>query len=273
MSHTVEVTRLGEYISQVTFADASRENQLCWAAVDELAEVLEACRQNGSRVVVLCSGLEGHWLEHAWLRDLSNGVEGKELTGEGVGWFKVQQELTHEDIISVAAISGDSSGGGAELGWACDLRVAEEQARFSQPEINMGLTTGIGGCTRLSRLAGRTTAAEMVYTGRPISAERLYQLGAINQLAKRGGAIAEALEIAERLASKPQEALRGLKRILNDGAEMPLQSALEFEQSVFQSIVVTEKARTEMARVQAEYDSGETVASVNQYSIWEDSLG
>jgi enoyl-CoA hydratase/carnithine racemase len=270
MSYSIEVSQAGEHISQVTFTDAARENQLCWAAVDELARVLESCRAGGNRVIVLCSGLEGHWLEHAWLQDLSDGIEGKEQTGQGTGWFKVQQELTHEDIISIAAISGDSSGGGAELGWACDLRIAERQARFSQPEINMSLTTGIGGCTRLSRLAGRATAAEMVYTGKPVSAERLYQLGAINQVAEAGTAVAEAMQTAERLSQKSPIALSGLKRILNEGADMPLPSALELEQGVFQSTVVSDAARTDMSRIQANYNRGATIASVNGYSTWKD---
>jgi enoyl-CoA hydratase/carnithine racemase len=269
MSYSIEVTQLGEKISQISFTDAARENQLCWGAIDELAEELENCRESGSRVIVLCSGLAGHWFEHAWLQDLCDGLDGREQTGLGTGWFKAQQELTHEDVISIAAISGDSSGGGAELGWACDLRVAESQARFSQPEINMSLTTGIGGCTRLSRLAGKTLAAEMVYMGKAVSADRLYQLGAINQMVEKGAAIEESLLIAERLSQKSGEALRGLKRILNEGADMSLPSALEFEQGVFQSVVGSDKARSDMDRVQAAYNRGETVASVNEYSPWD----
>jgi enoyl-CoA hydratase/carnithine racemase len=238
----------------LTFSDPQRENQICWAAVDDIARQLRQCREQGARVVVLASGLAGHWLEHAWLQDLSNGIEGLEQTGSGAGWFSAMDELTHESVISIAAISGDSSGGGAELGWACDLRIAEIQAHFSQPEINMGLTTGIGGCSRLSRLAGRSTATEMVLTGKPVSAQRLYELGAINQVVAAGQSLAAALEIAADLAHKSPPALAGLKRILANNDSAPLGAALRYEQEVFQSVVVTDAAAAGMQRVQSGYD-------------------
>jgi enoyl-CoA hydratase/carnithine racemase len=244
----------GDSIAVLTFSDPQRDNQLCWAAVDDIARQLRLCREQGARVVVLASGLAGHWLEHAWLQDLSNGIQGLEQTGSGAGWFSAMDELAHESVISIAAISGNSSGGGAELGWACDLRIAETQARFSQPEINMGLTTGIGGCSRLARLAGRSAATEMVLTGKPQSAQRLYELGAINQVVAAGQSLGTALEMAADLAQKSPLALAGLKRILANNDNAPLGAALRYEQEVFQSVVVTEDAVAGMQRVQSGYD-------------------
>jgi enoyl-CoA hydratase/carnithine racemase len=245
---------IADAIAVVTFSDPARNNQVCWAAVDELGETLRDCRESGARVVILASGLDGHWLQHAWLQDLLDGVQGKEQTGTGLGWFGVQEELAHESVVSIAAISGDASGGGAELGWACDIRIAERQARFSQPEVDMGLTTGIGGCSRLARLAGRATATDMVLTGRPLSAQRLYDLGAISRLVAAGEALAGALELARSLVCRSPAALAGLKRILADASDLPLTEALQHEQAVFQSVVVTGEALTGMQRVQSGYD-------------------
>jgi enoyl-CoA hydratase/carnithine racemase len=255
MGHTINVDWTGDSIVVLTFSDPARANQLCWAAIDALAEQLKHCRESGARVVILASCLAGHWLEHAWLRDLCNGVEGLEQTGTGAGWFSAMQELAHEDIISIAAISGDCSGGGAELGWACDLRIAETQARFSQPEINLGLTTGIGGSSRLARLAGRATAAEMVLTGRPLGAQRLYDLGAINQVVPAGQALRVALVLAKELAEKSLAASAGLKRILAKNDDAPLHEAMRHEQEVFQSVVITDQARVGMLKAQSAYDS------------------
>lgn len=254
MSHSLEVTWPHAGVAVVTFSDPPRGNQLCWAAVDALGDQLKQCREAGARVLVLASGLAGHWLEHAWLRDLSNGVQGLAQTGTGAGWFTAQAELAHESVISIAAMSGDSSGGGAELGWACDLRIAEIHAWFSQPEIDMGLTTGIGGCSRLARLAGRSTAAEMVLTGAPLPAQRLYELGAINRLVPAGQSLAVALELAAALADKSPLATAGLKRILAVADTVPLDEALRFEQEVFQSVVVSARASMGMEQVQARYD-------------------
>ncbi len=254
MSHTINLDWTGDSIAVLTFCDPLRANQLCWAAIDAMAAQLTHCRQSGARVVILASGLAGHWLEHAWLRDLSNGVEGLEQTGTGAGWFSAMEELAHEDVISIAAISGACSGGGAELGWACDLRIAETQASFSQPEIDMGLTTGIGGSSRLARLAGRATATEMVLTGRPLGAQRLYDLGAINRVVPAGQALPVALEWARELAAKSFAASAGFKRILAKNDEAPLREALRYEQEVFQSVVITDQARAGMLETQAAYD-------------------
>jgi enoyl-CoA hydratase/carnithine racemase len=254
MSHSITVAWTGNHIAVLTFSDPLRTNQLCWAAIDALGEQLKHCRESGARVVIVASGLAGHWLEHAWLRDLSNGIEGLEQTGSGAGWFSSMQELAHEDVISIAAISGDCSGGGAELGWACDLRVAEVQANFSQPEIDMGLTTGIGGSSRLARLAGRATATEMVLTGMPVGAQRLYDLGAVNRVVPAGQALQAALELALDLAEKSPTASAGLKRILAKNDDAPLHEAMRHEQEVFQSVVVTDQARADMLKTQAAYD-------------------
>lgn len=255
MSHAIAASWHGDSIAVLSFSDPPRYNQLCWAAIDALAAQLRHCREAGARVVILASGLQGHWLQHAWLRDLSNGVQGREQTGAGAGWFTSLDELAHESVISIAAISGDCSGGGAELGWACDLRIAEAQAHFSQPEIAMGLTTGIGGTSRLARLAGRTTATEMVLSGKPVSAQRLYELGAINRVVAAGQALPAALEQAAELAARPPAALVGLKRILSMNDSLPLAEALRYEQDVFQSIVVTDRAIAGMEAAQNRYDN------------------
>jgi enoyl-CoA hydratase/carnithine racemase len=254
VSHSIAVDWPGERIAVVTFSDPARNNQICWAAIDALGNQLKECREAGARVVVLASGLEGHWLEHAWLQDLINGVQGLEQTGTGAGWFNTLEELGHESVISIAAISGDCSGGGAELGWGCDIRVAESQACFSQPEINMGITTGIGGSSRLAKLAGRATATEMVLSGAPMGAQRLYDLGAINKVVSAGQALASALEWAIALSDKSPTAVTGLKQILAASDDASLSEAMRREQQVFQSVVVTEQAVAGMQKIQSEYD-------------------
>jgi enoyl-CoA hydratase/carnithine racemase len=254
VSHSIEVDWPVERVAVVTFSDPARNNQICWAAIDALGNQLKECRESGARVMVLASGLEGHWLEHAWLQDLINGVQGLEQTGTGAGWFNALEELAHESVISIAAISGDCSGGGAELGWGCDIRVAESQAYFSQPEINMGITTGIGGSSRLAKLAGRATATEMVLTGTPMRAQRLYELGAINRVVSAGQALASALEWAIEMSDKPPTAVAGLKQILAASDDASLSEAMRHEQQVFQSVVVTEQALAGMQKVQSGYD-------------------
>jgi len=255
VTHTIETDWIDDRIAVVSFSDVPRRNQMSWAAVDELGALLQKHREAGARVVILASALPGQWLQHAWLQDLSNSVDSLPITGSGVGWFSILDEVTHVDTVSIAAISGDTSGGGAEIGWACDFRIAEQQVMFSQPEVNIGLTTGIGGSTRLTHLAGRTVATEMVLTGRAMPAQRLYDLGAVNRVVASGEALSTAIELARDLACKSPLAVRGLNKILACSEQAPLREALEHEQTVFQSVVVSEDARRGMRSTQARYDA------------------
>jgi enoyl-CoA hydratase/carnithine racemase len=241
-------------VATLRFADADSKNRLSWAAIDELGDALQNSRKSGARVIVLTSGLPGHWFQHASLEDLCAGLEGRPQTGTGNGWFTALNELSHETIVSIAAISGDSSGGGAELGWACDLRIAERQVHIAQMEVDAGLTTGIGGCSRLMRLAGVTTTTEMVLTGKAISSQRLFDLGAITEVVDQGASDSRALKIANELILKSTAALAGLKRILRRAEELPLSEALAFEQQTFQEVVSIDSTLSAMKHYLATTD-------------------
>lgn len=249
-----------EGVGLLRFADPGRGNQLCWAAVDELGDRLVQCREDGVRVVVIASALEGHWLEHAWLRDLDNGLSGQPTTSSGSGWFRVMRELSQAPLVSIAAIAGDTCGGGCEIGWACDLRVAEVQARFAQPEIRLGIPPGVGGVSRLSALVGRTLASEMVLGGQWTDAQRVFDAGALNRLVASGQALAAAVTWATELAAQPAAALAACKQILAAAPELPLAEALANEQSIFQVTASDADSRAQIQRQQEYYDAGGTTS-------------
>ena len=249
-----------EGVALLRFADAGRANQLCWAAVDEMADLLAQCIESGVRVVVMASDLEGHWLEHAWLTDLDHGLGGEPTTSSGSGWFRVMRELSQAPLVSIAAINGDTCGGGCEIGWACDLRIAETQARFAQPEIRLGIPPGVGGVSRLSSLVGRSLASEMVLGGRWTSAPRLYAAGALNRLVEPGSALPVAIAWATELAQLPAAALAACKQSLAAVPELPLSEALANEQSVFQLTASDTRSRAQIQAQQRFYDAGGTTA-------------
>jgi len=262
MTDLVTLERPREGVGLVTFTNPARHNHGSWDAVSALGARLREAREGGARVVVLASGVPGHWIEHAWLPDLLCTLQGKPASGDPAGWFHALHELSRTPIVTIAAISGDCSGGGAELGWACDLRIAEEQACFGQPEVQIGVVTGVGGTCRLLRLVGRTATAEMVLDGAPFTARRLYELGAVNRVVLQGRALPEALAWASRLATRPAHALAGLKQMLIDAEELPLSKALENEQRLFQGVARSPEAFEGMARTQARFDAGETIRQV-----------
>jgi enoyl-CoA hydratase/carnithine racemase len=258
----VTLERPSEGVALVTMSNPEIGNFGSWDGISQLAERLKEAREGGARVTILASGVPGHWFEHAWLTDLHAMFEGKPTSGDPMGWFHALTEIAREEVVTLAAISGDCSGGGAELGWACDLRVAEEQASFGQPEVMIGVATGVGGTSRLMRLIGRTVTAEMVLDGAPLSAQRLHQLGGVNRVVPTGTAVAVALEWAERLASRPHASLTALKKMLNEAENLPLNEALANEQAIFQSVASRPEAVEGMKRTQARFDAGETPREV-----------
>lgn len=262
MADVVELDRPRDGVALVTMNLAKSLGFVSWEAVDQLARRLAEAREGGARVTVLASASPDHWYGHAWLPDLCSTIEGRPTTGDPTGWFRALDELSRTTVVTIAAVSGPCSGGGAELGWACDLRIAEERATFAQPEVMLGVPTGVGGTSRLARLIGRTVAAEMVLDGAPMSARRIYQLGGVNRVVADDSSVAVALEWAARLAGRPPEALAALKQTLIANDDLHLQAALDNEQRIFQTTAATPAALSRMRATQARFDSGESVRDV-----------
>lgn len=241
----------------ITMTNKDVNNNMTWCAVEDIANEIEISRNSGSNIFILASGLKDHWYEHAWLQDILAPYEGRQSTAPGVAWFKLLNHLTHPDIISIAAINGRSSGGGAEIGWACDLRFAEEKATFSQPEVDLNLTTGLGGTSRVVKLIGATHTAELIFGGKEFTANKMYNLGSINEVVKNGTSLEYSINWANELSRKPKEALSSLKTILKKSMDIPLGESLRNEQEIFQSIVSSDNAINKMREIQNRYFKGE----------------
>lgn len=115
----------------------------------------------------------------------------------------------------IAAVSGYALGGGCEVALACDIRIADESARFGQLEMNLGIIPGFGGTQRLARLMGGGKAKELILTGRVIDAVEAESIGLVNKVVKEGELMREAEEIAGIIAQKSPIAVRKAKRLMN----------------------------------------------------------
>jgi enoyl-CoA hydratase/carnithine racemase len=140
----------------------------------------------------------------------------------------------------VAAVSGFALGGGCELALLCDLIVASETAKFGQPEITLGIIPGGGGTQRLARVIGKQRAMELVLTGRRIDAREAERLGLVNVVAGRDEWLERALELAQRVASRPPIAARLAKLAVVAAEETGLSAGLEQEQRLYELAMATE---------------------------------
>lgn len=140
----------------------------------------------------------------------------------------------------ICAINGLALGGGFELALACDLRIASEKAKFAFPEIGLGIIPGGGGTQRLQKIVGQGIAKELLYFGDIFNAEKALQLQIVNKVVPSDELLPCALEWAERLAKKPQVALRMLKLAVNSGANVDLETGLTIETACFGNAFATE---------------------------------
>lgn len=133
----------------------------------------------------------------------------------------------------IAAVNGFALGGGCELAMACDVRIASENARFGQPEVNLGVIPGFGGTLRLSRLVGKGRAKELIFTGDMVNAQEAFRIGLANKVVAPDDLLAEARSMAAKIASKGPVAVRFAKEAIDNGQEMDQDRAGRFEADLF----------------------------------------
>ena len=140
----------------------------------------------------------------------------------------------------VCALNGDAIGAGLELALACDVRIAAEGARFSVPEVSMGLLPIAGGTQRLPRLVGRGKGLEMILTGETVTADEALRIGLVSAVVRRERLAEEAELVAQRIARRGPLAVRYAKEAVSHGIEMPLEQALRFESDLTIILQTTE---------------------------------
>lgn len=133
----------------------------------------------------------------------------------------------------IAAVNGFALGAGCELALMCDFIVADAGARLGQPELAVGIMPGAGGTQRLVRSVGKQVASLMLMTAEPLTGERAFQLGLVAELAPQGQAFVRAMELARKAARMPPKAIDATKRVLRQGADLPLEAGLALENREF----------------------------------------
>jgi len=177
------------------------------------------------------------------------------IAGADISEFKGQTPVTQRDLFHektffnsidafpkpvIAMVNGFCLGGGNELALACDLRIASENARFAQPEINLGIMCGGGGTQRLPRLIGEGRAMEMALTGDMIDAATAHKFGLVNHVYPAAELEAKTMELAEKIAEKAPIALQLSKEAVKFAARSNLDEGLRREVDLFAICFSTE---------------------------------
>ncbi|MSQ46427.1 MAG: enoyl-CoA hydratase [Ignavibacteria bacterium] len=140
----------------------------------------------------------------------------------------------------IAAINGYALGGGLELALACHIRIASENAKFGQPEVNLGVIPGYGGTQRLPRIIGIAKSTEMILTGNPIDAQEAFRLGLVSKVVPQSELILSAKKLAEIISSKGQIAIKKSLSAIHATMQEPLVIGLRTEATLFGECCATE---------------------------------
>ncbi len=154
----------------------------------------------------------------------------KDFCEKGQEVFNLIEKLSKPVI---AAINGFALGGGCELAMACHIRLASENAKFGQPEVNLGIIPGYGGTQRLTRLVNSSRSAEIILTGDIIDAGEAYRIGLINKIYPQEELLNKAFELAEKISSKSQAAVRLALKAIVGANELTLNEGQILESSLF----------------------------------------
>jgi len=255
MPAVVDVSYPVEGVAVIAFADPPMN----FGTADLAAKLSVALRDvegSGSKVVVLASDAPGYFIAHWSLELLVNAFSRPQSGRPGRRATSLHDEFASSALVTIAANNGQAWGGGAELSWACDLRIAAESATYGQPEVALGIIPGAGGTARLARLIGHAKALELVLDCRPITAREALALGAINKVVPDGRLREEALAWAAHIARWPAWALEAGKRCLVEAQDLSLTAGRRFEGQVFASVARRPGALDVMRAAQAKYDAG-----------------
>ncbi|MEU5261268.1 enoyl-CoA hydratase-related protein [Amycolatopsis sp. NPDC021455] len=146
----------------------------------------------------------------------------------------------------VAAITGYALGGGLELALAADWRVAGDNVKVGQPEIQLGVIPGAGGTQRLARLIGPSKTKDLVFTGRFVKAEEALRLGILDEVVAPDDVYAAAHKWAAQFGGGPAIALRAAKAAIDGGLDLDLENALKLESHLFAALWATEDQKNGM---------------------------
>jgi len=221
-------------------------NREMWAALDSVARRLHdrlprAVVITGAGGSAFCAGFEVN-PENPQVSELMGAVQKRDRAPaeELVRYIRgVVDHLVSLPVPLIAAINGLAYGGGAELASRCDMRVMDPAAVVCFSEVRLGLMPDWGGGVALSRLIGRSHAADLILTARRVGAEEAFRIGLTDRVSAPGRALEESLALAESIAKNGPRAVRSALEVIRRAADIQLRDALEFETMIAADLIAS----------------------------------
>ncbi|MEO1548828.1 MAG: enoyl-CoA hydratase [Pseudomonadota bacterium] len=220
-------------------------NALNSQLLGELAKALKAMDENEKVRAIVLTGSDKAFAAGADIKEMQDKSFADMFLHDHFEGPVAQITRTRKPII--AAVAGYALGGGCELALMCDFILCADNAKFGQPEINLGVIAGIGGTQRLTHQVGKSKSMEMHLTGRMMDAAEAERAGLVSRVLPLKELMPEAVKTADRIAEKSTLAVAAAKQAVNRAYETPLSEGVLFEKRVFHSLFATEDRQEGMA--------------------------
>ncbi|MGC2412240.1 MAG: enoyl-CoA hydratase [Stellaceae bacterium] len=220
-------------------------NALNAALIADLGAALDELEGDTAIAAIILTGNEKAFAAGADIKEMADKTYMEAYAQDFItrGWERVAQ--CRKPVI--AAVAGFALGGGCEIAMMCDILIAAENARFGQPEINLGTMPGAGGTQRLARFIGKAKAMDLCLTGRMMDAVEAERAGLVSRIVPADKLLAEAVAVANRIAELSQPIAMMVKESVNRAFETTLAEGVRFERRLFHSTFATEDQKEGMA--------------------------
>ena len=216
-------------VLRITLNRPERHNALSMRLSEELTGALELVRRSQMVKVLVIQGAGDTFCAGDDITEMGQWGDANQIVRRVRSYQQMADTLADLDKVTIAAVDGFAVGGGLEITMACDFVIATRRAKWGMPEVDVGITPGWGGTTRMARLIGRRMTKEINLLGALHPASRAVELGLWNRVVDDDQLQAEVDALVEVLLSKNQQAVRQLKFIIDKGVEADLHTAQGFE--------------------------------------------
>ena len=245
MAYETLIVEIEDYTCLIRLNRPDALNALNATLMRELAAAVVAADQNDRVRCIVLTGSEKAFAAGADVKEMATKTftevfVGNLFAAEVAAIMAVRKPM-------IAAVSGYCLGGGCEVAMLCDFIIAADNAKFGQPEINLGIVAGMGGTQRLTRLVGKSKSMDMHLTGRFMEAAEAERCGLVSRVFPAKSLIEETLKIATKIAEKSMITAMLVKESVNRAEECSLSEGLLFERRMFHAAFATEDQKEGMA--------------------------
>ncbi|MHA6327102.1 enoyl-CoA hydratase [Roseivivax sp. CAU 1753] len=248
MAYETIIVEIEDHVCTIKLNRPDALNALNSQLLTELAAALRDVDANEKVRAIVLTGSQKAFAAGADIKEMSEKSFVDVFMGDLFG--PEHEVITKVRKPIIAAVAGYALGGGCELAMMCDFIIAADNAKFGQPEINLGVIAGIGGTQRLTRFVGKSKAMDMHLTGRFMDAEEAERSGLVSRVVPVKNLMEEAQGAAEKIAEKSIMSVLAAKEAVNRSYETTLAEGILFERRLFHGLFSTDDQKEGMAAFQ-----------------------